>query len=62
LHPAGTSSIHYSGSLKEIKNNVTGNITATAFFLEIWPAALKTADYLLGTRIGKLLFKGEDGY
>jgi glycosyltransferase involved in cell wall biosynthesis len=58
--PAGTSSIHYSGSLKEIKNSYR-KYYGNSIFLEIWQLRLKLLHYLLGTRIGKLLFKVKTG-
>jgi len=54
--PAGTSSVHYSGSLKEIKNSYI-KYYGHSIFLEIWQLRLKMLHRLLGTRIGKLLFK-----
>ncbi|MEP7375344.1 MAG: glycosyltransferase [Chitinophagaceae bacterium] len=58
--PAGTSSIYYSGSLKEIKNSYR-KYYGDSVFLEIWQLRLKLLHYLLGTRVGKLLFKVKTG-
>ena len=58
--PAGTSSINYSGSLKEIKESYR-KYYGNSIFLEIWQLRLKLLHYLLGTKIGKLLFKMKTG-
>jgi len=58
--PAGTSILHYSGSLKEIKNSYR-KYYGGSFLLEIWQLRLKLLHYLLGTKIGKLLFKVKTG-
>lgn len=58
--PAGTSSINYSGSLQEIKESYR-KYYGNSIFLEIWQLRLKLLHYLLGTKIGKLLFKVKTG-
>jgi glycosyltransferase involved in cell wall biosynthesis len=58
--PAGTSSINYSRSLKELKNSYR-KFYGDSFSLEIWQLRLKLLHYLLGTRIGKMLFKVKTG-
>jgi hypothetical protein len=58
--PAGTSSINYSKSLKEIKASYK-KYYGNSIFLEIWQLRLKLLHHLLGTRIGKLLFKAKTG-
>lgn len=54
--PAGTSSINYSASLKEIKNSYR-KYYGNSIFLKIWQVRLKLLRYLLNTKPGKLLFK-----
>jgi len=58
--PAGTSSVNYSGSLKEIKKSYR-KYYGGSLLLEIWQLRLKLLHYLLGTKIGKLLFKVKTG-
>ena len=58
--PAGTSSVNYPGSLKEIKNCYR-KYYGDSIFLDIWQLRLKLLHYLLSTRIGKLLFKMKKG-
>ena len=54
--PAGTSTVYYLSSLKEIKNSYE-KYYGKSIFLEIWQLRLKFLHYLLNTRLGKLLFK-----
>lgn len=54
--PAGTSSTNHPGLLKEIRKSYR-KYYGSSLFLEIWQLRLKLLHYLLGTRIGKLLFK-----
>lgn len=58
--PAGTSSINYSKSLKEIKASYK-KYYGNSIFLEIWQLRLKWLHYLLGTKAGKFLFKMKTG-
>jgi len=54
--PAGSSSINYLLSLKEIKTSYE-KYYGNSLFLELWQIRLKLLHYLLGTKLGKLLFK-----
>jgi len=58
--PAGTSSVQYSGSLNEIRNSYR-KYYGDSILLEIWQLRLKMLHYLLGTKIGKKLFKVKAG-
>lgn len=54
--PAGTSTVNYSLSLKEIRNSYR-KYYGNSLFLTIWQLRLKLLHWLLGTKPGKLLFK-----
>jgi len=54
--PAGTSSINYSSSLKEIKYSYI-KYYGNSLLLELWQLRLKFLRMLLQTRLGKFLFK-----
>ena len=58
--PAGISNAAYLTSLKEIKNCYK-KYYGTSIFLEIWQLRLKFLHYLLGTKLGKFLFKMKTG-
>ena len=53
--PAGTSSVNYAGSLKEIKDTYK-KYYGGSLLLELWQLRLKFLHSLLQTRFGKLLF------
>ena len=58
--PAGTSSVNYLLSLREI-NYCYKKYYGNSFLMEIWQIRLKLLHYLLGTKLGKLLFKVKTG-
>ena len=58
--PAGTSSVNYLLSLREI-NYCYKKYYGNSLLLQLWQIRLKFLHYLLGTKLGKLLFKVKTG-